>query len=77
MKAKLIFDLPEDRDEHYLAVNGYKYRHTLSDFAQEMRQLMRGKIDTKGYDIPTVEKLHDILLECTDTWNININNDVS
>ena len=77
MKATLEFDLPEDNDEHYLASNGYKYRHVLSDFAQEMRQLMRGKKEIKGCDLPTVEKLHDMLWEFMNEWGIDINNDVS
>ena len=77
MKATLEFDLPEDTDEHYLAVNGAKYRHTLSDFNQYLNQLMRGKVEIKGYDISTVEKLHEYLWDCMEDWNINVNNDVS
>ena len=77
MKAILEFDLPEDTDEHYLAVNGAKYRHTLSDFNQYLNQLMRGKVEIKGYDISTVEKLHEYLWDCMEDWNINVNNDVS
>ena len=77
MKAILEFDLPEDTDEHYLAVNGANYRHILSDFEQELRLLMRGKKEIKGLNLATVEKLHDMLWELMDEWGIDINNDVS
>lgn len=39
MKAKLIYDLPEDKYEYDMAVNGSNWHHV----AWEMYQYLRGK----------------------------------
>ena len=38
MKATLEFNLPEDRDEHTLAIKGPAYFHALDDVAEMLRQ---------------------------------------
>lgn len=38
MKAKLIFDLPEEADEYTWAVNGWKYHTIITEMDEELRR---------------------------------------
>ena len=60
MKAKLIFDLPKDRYEHEMAVNGRKWYNV----AWEMYQYLRGK--TKYAPEGTHEEYLKAMYECKD-----------
>ena len=60
MKAKLIFDLPKDRYEHEMAVNGRKWYNV----AWEMYQYLRGK--TKYAPDGTHEEYIKAMYECKD-----------
>ena len=41
MKATLEFELPQESEEHSLAVNGWKYRMVLSEMDQWLRKLVK------------------------------------
>ena len=60
MKAKLTFDLPEDRYEYDMAVNGSKWYSV----AWEMFQYLRGK--TKYAPDNTHEEFIKAMYECND-----------
>lgn len=41
MKAILEFDLPEEDDEHKLALDGWKWKSACSEFAQWLRSIQK------------------------------------
>lgn len=68
MKAKLEFDLPEEREEHEDALNGSKYKYQLDDIWNKMfrPRHKHGYMDEKINEIvrsPEGEKLMDYLEE--------------
>lgn len=68
MKAKLEFDLPEEREEHEDALNGTKYKLQLEDIWNKMfrPRHKHGYDDQQINDIvqrPEGEKLMDYLEE--------------
>jgi len=75
MKAKLEFELPEDREEFNLAVNGNNWH----DAMYELDQWLRGKIkynneeftETEEELLQTVrDQLHEVLDDNSITFNI-------
>lgn len=45
LRATLAFDLPEEQEAHYEAVNGGRYKNLISDFLEEIRKV--GKYDAE------------------------------
>jgi len=52
MKSILEFNLPEERDEHTLAIRGGKYFSTLHNLDQKLRSIIK-----HGHDYSSVEAL--------------------
>ena len=62
MKATLEFNLPEDRDEHTLAIKGPAYFHALDDVAEMLRK--HWKYESLSVEIfNEVEVIHDEFYE--------------
>ena len=61
MKAILEFDLPEDRDDHLLAVKAIDWYSVIWDLDQWLRDEIKysGSVEL----VPAREKLHDLLRE--------------
>jgi len=70
MKGILEFDLPEEHEEHDLALNAWKYMIVLSSFDNRMRGIL--KQETEDYDYDTVNKLRDELWEMLRDNNIDL-----
>jgi hypothetical protein len=68
MKAILRFDLPEERDEHRLALNGGKYFAALWEFHQKLRSIEKYGI-TATTAKAMLEEVQGIWDEAT--WNID------
>ena len=62
MKAKLTFDLPEDRYEYDMAVNGSKWRNVAWDMYQYLRQM------TKYVADDTHEEFLKAMYQCKDEF---------
>ena len=78
MKAKLEFNLPDEKDDFYLASNGYKYRSVCWKMEQHFRELVKYnslKLSESQMDI--VETLRDYFSELLSSEGIDIYNDVS
>lgn len=60
MKAKLIFELPDDKYEYEMAINGSNWHHV----AWEMFQYLRGK--TKYAPDGTHDEYIKAIYECKD-----------
>ena len=59
MKVILEFNLPEETDEHELALNGWKYCRILRDLDNELRN--RLKWDIGDYDYSTCERIRQLI----------------
>lgn len=57
MKAKLIFQLPEEQDEYNDAINGTKYRVILD----ELRNFLRTKRKYENQESIKIEELQDFI----------------
>jgi hypothetical protein len=55
MKAILSFNLPEDNEDHYMALNGAKYRFILEDLDNYLRGLAKYE-DKRSIKIEDVRK---------------------
>jgi hypothetical protein len=64
MKATLEFDLPEEQQEHYDAVNGSTFKYCLQELDQELRGWLKYGHEFKSADevLETVRKtLHGLI----------------
>lgn len=61
MKAKLEFNLPEERDEFTLASNGGNFWSSLWDLDQWLRAKIKYGVDLEDYEIEIYEKIRDEL----------------
>lgn len=50
-KAKLIFSLPEESEEHQDALNGWKYKAAISDMYQYIRRKLKDDVSDEEYNI--------------------------
>lgn len=68
MKAKLIFNLPEEREDFETASRAWDYRNTIEEFDHKLRVMQ------KYEDIETIEitKVRDLLREVLDDNNLKI-----
>ena len=78
MKAKLEFDLPDEQDDFYLAVNGNKYRNVCWDMEQHFRDIVKyNSLKLSESQLDIVETLRDYFSELLSSEGIDIYNDVS
>jgi hypothetical protein len=61
MKAKLIFNLPEDQDDFNYATNGFNYYMALMEFDQWLRAEYKYNGKEDMYEVR--EKLREIILD--------------
>lgn len=65
MKATLTFDLPEENEEHLMAINGWKYRLALSN----LNEFLRAKIKYGDFS----EEIHDVYQQVRDQLHEQLN----
>lgn len=70
MKAKLEFDLPEDKDDFTLAVNGLGLYCVLHDMCKYLRSLEDKDFNDAEYEI--IISISDKLFEFMEDHNINL-----
>ena len=71
MKAKLIFNLPEDQTEFDFAIQGSNMYSALWDISQELRTLYKyEELDEKEWKM--VEKIRDKFYEILDENQIKL-----
>lgn len=58
MKAKLIFDLNEEKIEHSLAINGSKFYCRILDYANELRSKLK-YADLPEEEYKTIERMYE------------------
>ena len=63
MKATLEFNLPEDQQEHYDAINGGTYKHCLIEIDHQLRSWAKYGHQFKDAD-EAVEAAHNFLWQC-------------
>ena len=71
MKAKLIFTLPEEKDEHHLAVHGVDYYCSLWDLDQYLRSEYKHNDKLSGEQTELIETIRNKLRECMDYYNVS------
>lgn len=65
MIGKLVFKLPEDREDFELAQNGWKYKAALEDFSA----WLRSKYKYEDKETLTIEEIRDKLAELTSDFD--------
>ena len=71
MKAKIIFNLPEDQAEFDFATQGSKMYNALWDISQELRTLWKyEELDEKEWDM--VERIRNKFFEILEDNQINL-----
>jgi len=71
MKAILEFNLPEEQDEHYLAINGAGFYAVCFDLDQQLRAWLKYGHDFAGAE-HTLEKCREKLRELFETHGVNL-----
>ena len=63
-KVILEFNLPEDRDDFDLALNGWKYKSVIEEFYQSLRKLSKyeDREDLK------IDEIRELLKACEDEY---------
>lgn len=64
MKAILVFKLPEEKEDHDLALNGYKWKLCWDD----LRQKLRAKHKYEDINEFTYDQITDIMGEIYDEY---------
>jgi hypothetical protein len=71
MKAKIIFNLPEDQAEFDFATQGSKMYNALWDISQELRTLWKyEELDEKEWDM--VERIRNKFFDILEDNQINL-----
>ena len=71
MKAILEFNLPEDKVDHYHAINGINYSLVLWDLDQWLRGIIKYNPDGySGKEIETYQRVRDKLNTLMDDYNV-------
>ena len=60
MKAILEFTLPEETDEHELAVNGWKWQMILRQIDDKLRSRLKYETNT-DWDYKTIESIRHLI----------------
>lgn len=72
MKAILEFNIPEEQNEHQVALDGWKWRAVVNDIADKLRASMKHD-DTLTLQTNTyVEALHEELFQLIADRNLNL-----
>jgi hypothetical protein len=69
MKAKLIFNLPDDQYDYDCAVNGAKYKHALEALSTAFRNEMKSKY------VENAEHFMDIFWETLNEQDVRLHHD--
>ena len=72
MKAKLIFNLPEDSYEYLTTTNASKYLHTLHSFTDKLRSYRKYGHDFKDAD-DALERITQDLYAIIEENSVDIN----
>ena len=73
MKAVLEFDLPEDKQEFTLAINGLNFWHVLWDLDQSLRAKTKYAPDNLPQDkYDAYQEVRDELYELMSNHNVNL-----
>jgi len=77
VKAILIYELPEEKEEFNLAISGCKYYSALFDIFQELRtiikrELLPDKVKDAEDRYEVVEYIRDHLWQVMDDNNVNL-----
>jgi hypothetical protein len=62
MKVILEFDLPEETDEHELAINGHKYQRILYEIDNKLRARIKWDTD-KTWDYDTCVYIRQLITD--------------
>ncbi len=68
MKATLVFNLPAERNEHELALNGSK----LSAAVDKYDNLLRNRVKYENKNYIRVDEARRLLQECLDHYGLSI-----
>jgi len=58
MKSKLIFDLPEEKNEFNIALNGSKFYCRILDYSNELRSKLKYS-DLPEEEYKTIERMYE------------------
>ena len=72
MKALLEFDLPEEQDEHRVALDGVKWRAVVNDIANKMRSALKYDDDLTPESSACLENLREELFQLIADRNLNL-----
>ena len=72
MKAKLIYNLPEEALEHNRAVKSTDLALALWDIDQLHRNLIKYRVEGEGLDYNTVEKVFEDIRDILVNYDINL-----
>lgn len=70
MMVKLEFELPEEREEFDLAVNGYKYLCAIQDYHNWLRN--QYKYDAGEMDPGAADKASEKLFSCLEEHGVSV-----
>lgn len=70
MKAIMEFNLPEEREEMYDALDGGKWKQAMWDLDQHYRGIMKHGDDETAAE--NAEKVRDKIREICDDWGLNL-----
>lgn len=72
MKAILEFNLPEEKDEHTLAIRGGDYWSSLWDMDQWLRAKIKYSDNDRDFDVGTLQLCRDQLRAIMDSNNVSL-----
>lgn len=59
MKVTLEFDIPEEKEEHYYALNGHLYSIVVDNILEHLRKMHK----YKDKDVVNIDELRQFILE--------------
>jgi len=71
MKAKLEFDMPDDRNEHIIAVHAMDWALTVWDMSRELRDWLKHGHEFKTPD-EALEAVQSKLFDIIESYNITL-----
>ena len=72
MKAILEFNLPEEQDDHRVALDGWKWRAVVSDIAVKLRGALKYGDDLTPESSACLETLREELFQLIADRNLNL-----
>ena len=71
MKAILEFDLPKERDDHQLAMEGSRWRNVCYDINEWLRKKLKHE-DLPEWDQKLYEEVKDMVSTTIDWYELNL-----